>query len=172
MVALIEVTITSLMKSPLIEVIVTSPINEQMVGANLTLIIRQNVFNKKYSRFFSLLTVFGHPFYSFMKNVCCIQFRSKCCLRSLLSCWLQSTIYSEILSASLNTQQWALQVNTVLCRHLQSALLPTRIDYILWNCQKNPFNYGPLCSLELLSLILPLWKEIHFVFCKGKIQHR
>ena len=33
MVALIEVTITSLMKSPLIEVIVTSPINEQMVGA-------------------------------------------------------------------------------------------------------------------------------------------
>ena len=68
---------------------------------------RQNVFNKKYSRFFSLLTVFGHPFYSFMKNVCCIQFRSKCCLRSLLSCWLQSTIYSEILSASLNTQQWA-----------------------------------------------------------------
>ena len=32
MVALIEVTITSLMKSPLIEVIVTSPINEQMVG--------------------------------------------------------------------------------------------------------------------------------------------
>ena len=34
MVALIEVTITSLMKSPLIEVIVTSPINEQMVEAN------------------------------------------------------------------------------------------------------------------------------------------
>ena len=34
MVALIEVTITSLMKSQLIEVIVTSPINEQMVGAN------------------------------------------------------------------------------------------------------------------------------------------
>ena len=34
MVALIEVTITSLMKSPLIEVIVTSPINKQMVGAN------------------------------------------------------------------------------------------------------------------------------------------
>ena len=33
MVALIEVTITSLMKSPLIEVIVTSPINKQMVGA-------------------------------------------------------------------------------------------------------------------------------------------
>ena len=33
MVAFIEVTITSLMKSPLIEVIVTSPINEQMVGA-------------------------------------------------------------------------------------------------------------------------------------------
>ena len=33
MVALIEVTITSLMKSPLIEVIVTSPINEQMVEA-------------------------------------------------------------------------------------------------------------------------------------------
>ena len=33
MVALIEVTITSLLKSPLIEVIVTSPINEQMVGA-------------------------------------------------------------------------------------------------------------------------------------------
>ena len=33
MVALIEVTITCLMKSPLIEVIVTSPINEQMVGA-------------------------------------------------------------------------------------------------------------------------------------------
>ena len=102
-----------------------------LVFLNLKLIIRQNVFNKKYSRFFSLLTVFGHPFYSFMKNVCCIQFRSKCCLRSLLSCWLQSTIYSEILSASLNTQQWALQVNTVLCRHLQSALLPTRIDYIL-----------------------------------------
>ena len=36
MVALIEVTITSLMKSPLIEVIVTSPINEQMVGAIIT----------------------------------------------------------------------------------------------------------------------------------------
>ena len=34
MVAFLEVTITSLMKSPLIEVIVTSPINEQMVGAN------------------------------------------------------------------------------------------------------------------------------------------
>ena len=33
MVAFIEITITSLMKSPLIEVIVTSPINEQMVGA-------------------------------------------------------------------------------------------------------------------------------------------
>ena len=33
MVALIEVTITSLMKSPLIEVIVTSPSNEQMVVA-------------------------------------------------------------------------------------------------------------------------------------------
>ena len=33
MVGLIEVTITSLMKSPLIEVIVTSPINEQMVEA-------------------------------------------------------------------------------------------------------------------------------------------
>ena len=37
MVAFIEVTITSLMKSPLIEVIVTSPINEQMVGANVDL---------------------------------------------------------------------------------------------------------------------------------------
>ena len=36
MVALIEVTITSLMKSPLIEVIITSPINEQMVEANGT----------------------------------------------------------------------------------------------------------------------------------------
>jgi len=35
MVALIEVTITSLMKSPLIKVIVTSPINEQMIGANV-----------------------------------------------------------------------------------------------------------------------------------------
>ena len=35
MVAFIEVTITSLMKSPLIEVIVTSPINKQMVGAIL-----------------------------------------------------------------------------------------------------------------------------------------
>ena len=34
MVALLEVTITTLMKSPLIEVIVTSPINEQMVGAH------------------------------------------------------------------------------------------------------------------------------------------
>ena len=33
MVALLEVTITTLMKSPLIEVIVTSPINEQMVEA-------------------------------------------------------------------------------------------------------------------------------------------
>ena len=37
MVALIEVTITSLMKSPLIEVIVTSPINEQMVGAHVVI---------------------------------------------------------------------------------------------------------------------------------------
>ena len=36
MVAFLEVTITSLMQSPLIEVIVTSPINEQMVEANIS----------------------------------------------------------------------------------------------------------------------------------------
>ena len=52
MVALIEVNITSLMKSPLIEVIVTSPINEQMVGAidsDSLFIILSNLINLEYN---------------------------------------------------------------------------------------------------------------------------
>ena len=104
---------------------------------------RQNVFNKKYSRFFSLLTVFGHPFYSFMKNVCCIQFRSKCCLRNFLSCWLQSTIYSEILSASLNTQQhWAPCQHSSKCRQSAFCIVALQI-------------YLDFTLRELLPLILP-----------------
>ena len=73
MVALIEVTITSLMKSPLIEVIVTSPINEQMVGAivDLRLIsIAFRLVEKKdisYSLFFWLCS-FLNLFYCTAKS--------------------------------------------------------------------------------------------------------
>ena len=52
MVALIEVTITSLMKSPLIEVIVTSPINEQMVGAIKSPTIMANLVSTLHDYFF------------------------------------------------------------------------------------------------------------------------
>ena len=61
MVALIEVTITSLMKSLLIEVIVTSPINEQMVGAIIWFLPSVTLLLKKMFREMNLQYIYIIP---------------------------------------------------------------------------------------------------------------